>query len=73
MLSHQSDCSGKVNVLTNNQLANFWAPKQMLLVADNVINTYNYPNLLTAICTTCPSFHSESVQALFFDESAGCM
>ena len=22
----------------------------MLLVADNVINTYNYPNLLTAIC-----------------------
>ena len=46
MLSHQSDCSGKVNcvcVIINSQLANFLAPKQTLLVADNVINTYNYP------------------------------
>ena len=59
MLSHQSDCSGKVIVLciiTNSQLANFLAAKQTLLVADNVINTYNYPNLLTAICKLAPVF-----------------
>ena len=46
MLSHQSDCSGKVNCvmrLTNGQLANLLAPKQTLQVADNIINTYNYP------------------------------
>ena len=46
MLSHQSDCSGKVNcvcVIINSQLAIFLAPKQTLLVADNVFNTYNYP------------------------------
>jgi len=30
-------------IITNSQLANFLAPKQTLLVADNVINTYNYP------------------------------
>ena len=36
----------------------------MLLVVDNVINTYNYP-------IYCPSFCSESVQTLFFDKSAG--
>ena len=28
----------------------------MLLVADNVINTYNYSNLLTAICKHAPVF-----------------
>ena len=28
----------------------------MLLVADNVINTYNYLNLLTAICELAPVF-----------------
>ena len=28
----------------------------MLLVADNVVNTYNYPNLLTATCKHAPVF-----------------
>ena len=60
MLSHQSDCSGKVNcvmrVIINSQLANFLAAKQTLLVADNVINTYNYSDLLTAICKHAPVF-----------------
>ena len=41
-------------VITNSQLANFLAAKQTLLEADNVINTYNYPNLLTAICKLAP-------------------
>ena len=40
----------------------------MLLVADNVINTYNYSNLLTAICKHGPVF---GVQTLFFDKAAG--
>ena len=38
------------------QLANFLVVEQMLLVADNVFNTYNYPNLLTAICNHTPVF-----------------
>ena len=28
----------------------------MLLEADNVINTYNYPNLLTTVCKQGPVF-----------------
>ena len=43
-------------VITNSQLANFLAAKQMLLEADNVINTYNCSNLLTAICKHAPVF-----------------
>ena len=43
-------------VIINSQLANFWGAKQMLLVADNVINTYNYSNLLTAIRKHSPVF-----------------
>ena len=47
MLSHQSDCSSSSKVIAlcviiNSQLAIFLAPKQTLLVADNVINTYNF-------------------------------
>ena len=59
MLSHQSDCSGKVNcisVITICKLANFLAPKQTLPVSDNVINTYNYPIYLTAVCKLAPVF-----------------
>ena len=44
--TYQINCPGKVNcvyVITNSQLANILAAKQKLLVADNVINTYNYP------------------------------
>ena len=42
-----------VYVITNSQLANILAAKQTLLVADNVINTYN---LLTAICKLAPVY-----------------
>ena len=41
-------------VITNSQLANIFAAKQTLHVADNVINTYNYSNLLSAICKHAP-------------------
>ena len=43
-------------VIVSSQLANFLAAKQTLLEADNVINTYNYSNLLTAICKYAPVF-----------------
>ena len=43
-------------IITNSQLANSLAAKQPLLEADNVINTYHYPNLLTAICKLAPVF-----------------
>ena len=43
-------------VIINSQLTNFLAAKQTLLEADNVINTYNYSNLLTAICKHAPVF-----------------
>ena len=36
-MSHQSDRSGKVNVITDRQPAEF-----LLLGTDNVISTYNY-------------------------------
>ena len=56
MLSHQSDHSGKTNyVMCHHKyiasLQNFLAPKQTLLVAGNVITTYNYPIYwLTLFC-----------------------
>ena len=53
-------------VITNSQLANFLAPKQMLLVADNLINTYNYP-IYWPLYVNLPQFSQESVQTLFFD------
>ena len=46
----------QVCVITNSQLANFLAAKQTLLVPGNVINTYNYSNLLTAVCKHAPVF-----------------
>ena len=38
------------------KLANFWAPKQTLPVSDYVINNYNYPIYLTAVCKLAPVF-----------------
>ena len=60
-VSHQSDCSRSkfacVISDTCSRLADFWAPKLLLLVIDNVINTHG---------------PSEGVQTLFFNPSMGC-
>ena len=58
-------------IITNSQLGNSLAAKQTLLVADNVINTYNYPNLLTAICKHAPVFVVKVSRPYFFDKAAG--
>ena len=40
----------------------------MLLETDNVINTYNYPNVLTAICKHAPVF-APKVSRPYFSKS----
>ena len=47
------------------------AAKQPLLEADNVTNTYNYPNLVTTICKHAPVFVVKVSRSYFFNESAG--
>ena len=66
-LSHQSDCSGKVNyIYTPPQVASFFVPEVTPLVTDNVINT----TMTDCHTSTGSSFSNESVQTLFF---GGCL
>jgi len=62
MLLHQSDCSGKVNCVMRHQPAcKFFAAKLIPTITQ----------FTARHISTCPSFCSESVQTLFFDESTG--